>query len=63
MNFDRAIYDNLKPTPGDILGFCKHQDRHDDAIKAQDFGKNQNEDHANIQSRLLRASSNCRKVH
>ena len=37
------------------LGAGEHQNGHDDAVQPQDFGKDEDEHHTDVQARLLRA--------
>ena len=39
----------------------QHQDRHDNAVKAQHLGENQDQDHADVQPGLLGARSHYKR--
>lgn len=42
-----------------LVGLCNHQNRDNHTIETQYFGKNKNENHSDVESRLLGTRSHC----
>jgi hypothetical protein len=54
----QALFPHFARLAGDIGGgLGVHEKRNNESVKTQDFGENENQDHANEQSRLLGSST------